>query len=241
MKIALCLHGLFNSAQDKTSLGHDGYLYIKKHILDKYDTDVFIHTWECDKADLINHLYNPVAAVYQPQIDFSDIIEAGQVNTLTGFPRSPQSVLSHIYSVTECLRLPFKTSTTYDVIIKSRFDLGRINRNTSGPGLPNPYPVQCINLQPNVEPTKIYMANWNHFYMGPADMWFYGSPHVMVKFGNLYSVLKSQMHIDSDFHKFAKSITDNDGDLSNSIAFYKWWMIENELWYNRVNLDSIWE
>ena len=50
-----------------------------------------------------------------------------------------------------------------------------------------------------------------------------------------------QMVIGSDFHKFAIGIENNEGDLSNSIAFYKWWMIQNGLWENRINLQTIWE
>jgi len=107
--------------------------------------------------------------------------------------------------------------------------------------LGNPYAVQCINFQTDIENDKIYMANWNHFHMGPADMWFYGSPSVMVEFNTLYNDLENQMFIDSEFHKFAKEIEGNEGDLSNAIAFYKWWMIRNELWENRINLDTIWE
>jgi hypothetical protein len=73
------------------------------------------------------------------------------------------------------MKLPYTTNSKYDIIIKARFDLGRINRNTSGPGLGNPYPVQCINFKTEIESDKIYMADWNHLHMGPADMWFYGS------------------------------------------------------------------
>jgi len=43
MKVALCLHGLFDSITDGNSKGIDGYNHIKKHILDKVDTDVFVH------------------------------------------------------------------------------------------------------------------------------------------------------------------------------------------------------
>jgi len=164
------------------------------------------------------------------------------LDTLEGCPRSPQSVLSHLYSVTEVMKLPHQqTGVKYDIIVKARFDLGRINRATSGPGRGNPFPVQCINFQTDIVSDKIYMANWNHFHMGPADMWFYGSPSVMVEFNTLYNDLENQMFIDSEFHKFAKEIEGNEGDLSNAIAFYKWWMIRNELWNNRINLDTIWE
>ena len=47
------LHGLFDSNYDSTSNGFDGHEHIKKHILEKGDVDVFIHSWEVDKKDLI--------------------------------------------------------------------------------------------------------------------------------------------------------------------------------------------
>jgi hypothetical protein len=241
VKIALCLHGLFDSAQDKNSKGMDGAHHIQKHILQKGDVDVYIHSWEPDKKDVIERLYNPKDAIYEPQKDFNTVIAERQLDTLRNYPRHPFSVLSHLYSVTEVMKLPYKHNIEYDIVIKARFDLGRVNRNTSGPGLGNPFPVQCINLQTNIQADKIYMADWNHFHMGPADMWFYGSSDVMKRFTTLYESLLSDMHIGSDFHKFAISIENNEGDLSNSIAFYKWWMIKNGLWENRITLDTTWE
>ncbi len=58
---------------------------------------------------------------------------------------------------------------------------------------------------------------------------------------SFFTFLDEQMKIDSDFHKFATQIEGNRGDLSNSIAFYKWWMMKMDLWDNRINLDTIWE
>jgi hypothetical protein len=241
MKIALCLHGMFDSPMDTTSNGIDGREYIQKHIMDRGDVDVFIHSWDLEKQGLIEAIYQPKKAIFEPQKDFSKLIKERGLDTLEGCPRPPQSVLSHLYSVTEVMKLPFQTNERYDVVLKARFDLGRINRNTSGPGLGNPYPVQCINFNPNIEADKLYNANWNHFHMGPADMWFYGSEQTMNHFKNLYQTLEEQMVIGSDFHKFAIGIENNEGDLSNSIAFYKWWMIGNGLWENRINLQTIWE
>ena len=241
MKVALCLHGMFDSPMDTTSNGIDGREYIQKHIIDKGDVDVFIHSWDLEKQGLIEAIYQPKKAIFEPQKDFSELIRERGLDKLEGCPRSPQSVLSHLYSVSEVMKLPFQTNERYDVVVKARFDLGRINRNTSGPGLGNPYPVQCINFNPNVEADKLYNANWNHFHMGPADMWFYGSETVMNNFKNLYQSLEEQMVIDSDFHKFVTQIEGNQGDISNAIAFYKWWMIQNGLWDNRINLDTIWE
>jgi hypothetical protein len=241
MKIALCLHGLFNSATDKTSFGIDGFNHIKTHILSKGDVDVFIHSWEVDKQDMICEMYNPKNAKFENQINFLPITKERKLDTLQNCPRSPESVLSHLYSVNESIKMALDSEISYNVVVKARFDLGRINRNTSGPGRGNPYPVQCINFNPNIEPDKIYMANWNHFHMGPADMWFYGSEKIMSNFKNLYKSFESQLYIGSDFHKFATQIEGNSGDLTHAVAFYKWWMIQNGLWENRINLDTTWE
>jgi len=241
VKVALCLHGLFNSTTDQTSNGYDGYDHIKRNVLDVVDTDVFVHSWEIPMMDIITKLYSPKLSIFELQKDFSNLIEERGLDKLNGKPRSPQSVLSHLYSVNESIKLAFQSDTEYDIVIKARFDLGRINRNTSGPGRGNPYAVQCINFNPNIEANKIYMADWNHFHMGPADMWFYGSPMVMREFGNLYVNLEKQMKIDSEFHQFATQIEGNSGDLSNSIAFYKWWMMKNGLWNKRINLKTKWE
>jgi hypothetical protein len=241
MKIALCLHGLFDSTTDGSSNGYDGYNHIKKHILDIADTDVFIHSWDTEKSSEITKLYNPTSAVFENPKDFNELVNSRGLNNLSGTPRSPQSVLSHLYSVTESMKLPYITNSEYDIVIKARFDLGRINRDTSGPGKSNPYPVQCINFQTEIESDKIYMADWNHFKMGPADMWFYGSMDTMKLFTTLYNSLDEQMEFRSPFHTFATQIEGNPGDLSNSIAFYKWWMIQNGLWEKRINLETIWE
>jgi hypothetical protein len=241
MKIALCLHGLFNSSTDNTSNGYDGYNHIKNHILSKGDVDVFVHSWQPEKEEEIINLYNPKDYKFEVQKDFSNLIQERGLNTLTSTPRPPQNVLSHFYSISEVFKLLYETEEKYDIVIKSRFDLGRINRDTSGPGKHNPYPVQCINFTTNIEKNKIYMANWNHFNMGPADMWFYGDYQLMKNFTELYKSLESQFYLNSDFHKFAFNIENNMGDLSNSIAFYKWWMVKNGLWDKRINLDTTWE
>lgn len=246
MKIALCLHGLFSSTQDSTSSGFDGYEHIKKHILDKGDVDVFVHSWEEDKKELIEEMYHPVKSHYEEPKDFSDLIKERELDLLKNTPRSPQSVLSHLYSVSMAIRLPYQRynvdGTKYDIVIKSRFDLGRINRSTSGPFNPiNPFAVQCINFNTNIQTDTLYMADWQHFHMGPADMWFYGDWDTMSPFSSIIDSLKEDMILGSDYHKWATEIEGNGGDLSNSIAYYKWWMMKKGLWDKRKPLNTIWE
>lgn len=241
MKIALCLHGYFDSLTDKTSLGEDGYNHIKKHILSRGDVDIFIHSWDTVNKDRIEDLYRPRVSIFEKQKDFSEILVARNLTHLTNSPRTPATVLSHLYSVEQAIKLPFSANTKYDVVVKARFDLGRINRATSGTGGQNPYAVQCINFSREIEEGRLYVADWNHFHMGPADMWYYGTVDIMHTFTTIYEDLLQDFYLGSAFHKFATEIEGNPGDLSNAIAYYKYWMIQKGLWDNRVNLPTIWE
>ena len=74
MRVALCLHGYFDSRMDHTSKGSDGYNHIKKNILDKADVDVYIHNWQPELEQSIRNLYNPVQAIFEQQIDFSETV-----------------------------------------------------------------------------------------------------------------------------------------------------------------------
>ena len=57
----------------------------------------------------------------------------------------------------------------------------------------------------------------------------------------IYESLKNNMKVGSGFHHFSTNIENNPNDLSNAIAFYKWWMLENGLWNKRINLNTVWE
>ena len=70
MKAALCLYGYFDCLTDTTSKGMDGYEHIKKNILNKVDTDVFIHSWQPELKDFLENLYEPKLIKSEPQIDF---------------------------------------------------------------------------------------------------------------------------------------------------------------------------
>lgn len=226
MKTAVCLHGYFNSKMDSTSKGADGFLHIKKHILDKTNTDVFVHSWDLDNKNEILKLYKPKSYIFEQQIDFKEIcqnlgLSSTQKDNAVG--RSPETVLSHFYSIQKSFSLV--NFSEYDCIVKARFDIGRINRHTSGPGKPNPYPVQCINFISNIKEDVLYMANWQYFEDGPPDMWFYGSPNVMKNFTTLYDDILPHIAINN----------------INAIRLFKWWMEKNNIWAKRKALDTVWE
>ena len=83
MKVALCLFGNVGIRKNSghRSLANDvtkesesastnpeiAYQSIKHHILDRYDTDVFIHSWSTKYEEKINSLYNPVSSIFEEQ------------------------------------------------------------------------------------------------------------------------------------------------------------------------------
>lgn len=237
MKVALCLSGYFNSLTDPSSTGLDGYNHIKKNILDKVDADVFLHNWQPELTTEIINLYNPKLYVIEEQLNFSKIIRSRQLDTLPEQPRSPSTILSHFYSVQKSFLLMQDSAIDYDIIIKARFDLGRINRQTSGPGLGNSYPVQCINFDPTLDMTKMYVANWDYFNDGPADMWFYSGYENMIKFTNLYQkLINDYFFLDSAYMK-----SSNINNISNAIRLYKKFFIDQKLWNIMQPLETTWE
>jgi len=242
-KIALCLSGYFNSSRDKSSLGIDGYDHIHRQILSRGDVDVYIHSWDFHNRETIERLYGNLIknSIFEKQIDFKPIYFE---NGLDSHPHRKGTtpfwnVFSQFYSVQKSFELLYESGNNYDCVIKSRFDLGRINRHTSGPGLGNPYPVQCINFDENLDMDYFYLADWQYFETeGPPDMWFYSSQKNMKEFTKIFDLLSSDMKINSDFQNWAGA---NDGGLLNNIKGWKWFLIKTGLWEKKLPLQTYWE
>tara|TARA_R110002167_G_scaffold366244_1_gene593927 strand:- start:1960 stop:2841 length:882 start_codon:yes stop_codon:yes gene_type:complete len=293
MKIALCLSGYYNSIKDSLSFGDDGFSHIKKHILkyseEGYEIDVFFHNWEPHLESKITDLYKPKAYITEAQIDFNQIAEDNQVSrkfidehnklgswTMTsrtgGGYVGPERILSQFYSIQKSFELKKKyeeeNDFSYDCAIKARFDLGRINRLTSGPGKINPYPCQCIKFDPELDMNYFYQAYWDLFNEGPADMWFYSSSSNMNNFCNFYTkTLTEYLQRESEYSKrvvegWPESSCNNfrtneifkpknkqSKDLHkyepylavNGILLHKWFLMDHGLWEKAKALHSKWE
>ena len=230
MRIALCLHGLFSSNYDKSSTGDNGVEYIKKHIMSKGEVDVYIHNWQPDLQPRLEELYSPVLSKYEPQILFEDFIRSEGLDVLPHSPRPPLTILSHFYSIQESFKLLYNSDKKYDFVIKSRFDLGQINRNSS------PNSVECINFHTNkVNKEKLNMAWWPDRWMlteGPPDMWFYSSMETMKPFSRIYEHIKNYMKKDSSCREEVKGRL-GEQNICNASVLYKKFLEDNNLWGNR--------
>lgn len=244
MKIALCLHGYFNSQRDKNSLGDDGFHHIKKHILNNNNVDIYIHSWDIENEEKIISLYRYFIKniKLQNQIDFKPLYYQNKLNLLPSRDGVTPfwNVFSQFYSIQKSFELMIESKINYDIIIKARFDLGRINRNTSGSGFSeNPHAVQCINFNKNLNMNLLHMAYWQYLETeGPADMWFYSNKENMSYFAKIFDILKDEIKINSEYQKWAGL---NDGGMLNTIKAWKWFLIKTDLWNKKNLLQTHWE
>ena len=129
MRTAICFNGLVGSTHGKS---HDLQGDFKKcfeissplyreHIIDKNDTDIFVHSWSTILENEIINTYNPKKHLIEPQIIF-DI--PGYVG---GDDNRTQSHYSRWYSAKKVIDLKNEyekeNNFKYDCVMLARFDL----------------------------------------------------------------------------------------------------------------------
>lgn len=244
-KIALCLSGYFDSPTDKTSKGMDGFDYINKKILSKNENvDVFIHSWDLKNEKIIKDLYKPKYFIFEKQKDFSKKELSFYKDIHWDRVLDVHRLLSIAYSISKSIELACNKNN-YDIIIRTRFDLGRTNRNYSGIPLitfnpfsinrnfwRNRYPIQCINFDKSLDMEYYYFAAWDKDDEGPADMWWYSSEKNMKLFSEFYDFANNQLSLGSEYMtKFEKP---------NYVYLLKLFMLKKNIWSKKKNLKTVW-
>lgn len=117
MKIALCLSGQARSFQK-------GFEYHKKNLLDHYDVDVFIHTWNFDGLEELAKLYNPVSMMVEEPL--KDDFDSLYTKTPDPIKHPPRFTVAMLYSMHKSCELKtiheMDEKFEYDWVIKSRTD-----------------------------------------------------------------------------------------------------------------------
>lgn len=241
MKIALCLHGYFNSFTDPDSRGEAGFEHLQKHVFSKGDVDVYFHSWDLENRSNILKLYSPYLKEWylEPQRDFSETVKRNGLDKVPQQPGfvPPETIFSNLYSVSKSFSFSELERKDYDVVIKSRFDVGRINRGTTADG--EAIPVQCINFDPNLPMNYLYMADWQYLDTeGPPDMWFYSGKTSMLKFKNLYDIIERDLTPGGTYEEWAGP---HDNGILNTVKAFKWFMVQTGLWERKKLLETFWE
>ena len=133
MKVAVCISGQPRNYEQ-------GYYELKKWFLDRYDCDVYLHSWKETNIPLngghgndnspsgnysfteedyskILELYNPHSYFFQKPIPFDNTGIKGHLEYKLG------NLLSGYYSIYACNKLLQDSNTHYDLVIRTRFDL----------------------------------------------------------------------------------------------------------------------
>lgn len=113
MKIALCFSGQARSFER-------GYEYYKRNLLDHYDVDVYIHTWEFPQKDELEILYHP--HTMRTEILLDGNVDLRYTNTPNPIKHPPRFTYRMLYSMNRVKELVRMQPIKYDWIIKSRTD-----------------------------------------------------------------------------------------------------------------------
>ena len=128
MKIALVLAGVVGNKQTKAgskksapeilNLGYEKY---KEALLDKYDVDVYLHSWSVDFEKEILELYKPKGHIIEKQ-EFFDI-PAHVRGDSPSQPNRRHNHYSRWRSTQKALNLVKKSGIEYDYVLLSRYDI----------------------------------------------------------------------------------------------------------------------
>lgn len=179
MKIAVCISGQPREYQK-------GFLSLKETILDKFDCDIYFHTWkgkpgekfDCShdgsrglvgeyhdfEEDLIN-LYKPVDFIVEEPMVFSPNFDFSAENLRCGV--NPSSTCSMFYSIEQANKLINKD---YDLVVRTRFD--------------NKFGGQ-FNIA-EINPQKVNLQRSSHVTVYD-DLFAVGGPAVMKLYCSTYS------------------------------------------------------
>lgn len=221
MKIALCFHGYFNN---KNSNGNKSVKYIKKNIINKNDIDIFCHSWDINKKNIILKNYNFKDNIFEPQIDFKKKLSKEQLIFVNKFKNNNiykqyykvENVLSFYYSRKKSILLAIEYSKNnnikYDFILTCRFDLGTRCQIHLG------YRPDILHFQPLLlDSNNFYSAMWNQLNAGFTDCWFISNQTNMEKFSFLYDYyLENLFENGNIIKKFSKWKDSNIKDFKSN-------------------------
>ena len=184
-----------------------GYDELKKAYLDKYDCDVYLHTWNGGNFEAtqffydrpkhiykysegylndILDMYNPTGWEIENPIVFDD---KGIVDIVWRQPL--QNTKSMWYSVSKAYDL---IDNTYDVYIRTRFDLK--------------YEPATLDLE-KLDMNKLHIWDWDNDirvkHKGYYDVFAVGNRTNMGIYSGVYPKLDWYLNYDKDYIKFLKS------------------------------------
>lgn len=226
MKVAFCLVGLAGGINDKFGgLPVDfkrGYKHYKKHILDKNDCDVFIHSWSVQFEKEVKEAYKPKKSIFEKQIIFDKpnfLLKISSKNALR-----KHSIYSRWYSTKKVIELKKEyereNNFKYDCVFLTRFDVAffkdvvfkNYDMNKFYAAYATDYyteeGVKILNVDYHKLAKTMDTSKWVRKpsgypevkNQGLADLWFFSNSEAMDKFSVLYDHLDEYFKEIKDAH-----------------------------------------
>ena len=172
MKIALCLSGQPRSLQE-------GFHYHSRNLIEEYDVDVFVHSWNSDFNGKVLRLYKPTRHQFENiKFDESHDIKYKYSDDTTWLPKN---ALSAFYSLHQANSLKSEhekeNGFIYDWVLRSRFD----------------YALNTIIPFNNLDNEKLYTPDRPDQLL--CDQFAFSSSSIIDKYANTFN------HIDEFYSK----------------------------------------
>jgi len=220
MKIALCLFGLVGGKEGKDGKGGNidytiAYKHYQKHILDKNDVDVFIHSWSVNLEKELKEIYKPQKSIFQKQKRFAWFDRRNN--------DEKHRACSRWYGSKKTIELKkeyeIENGFVYDWVMVSRLDLAFFTDVIFNRYDPGYFYASHWNDVPNLKIGRL-QANMENHYEGTGflDLWFFSNSEMMDKFSTLYDLRKEY---DVSPHNASRQHVDTFTDKIKYV-FYRW-------------------
>lgn len=132
MRIALVLYGLSaGNMNDGTEVNfHSGTQNIKREILNKYDVDVFLHTWNKENMDSIIKIFRPKTIGWEPRSRINLNEYKNQHLTARFYSMMKADNLRRDYEKRHTFKYDLVIVTNFNINLKVNTNLNRLNKKT---------------------------------------------------------------------------------------------------------------
>lgn len=228
MKIAVCISGQPRNFKKS-------YTSLKSNFLDKYNCDIFFHSWKTSNFESTNfgggnHQYNLSEKNYKELVNLykpkNYILEQPITFDDSGYKcpiwRQPlNNTLSMYYSIYKSFQL---VKSNYDYIIRTRFDLNYNDLNLA-------FPKEGITLQ-----------EWNTDirvkHRGYYDAFAIGKQQDMITYSKVFCNVISYISNDQNYLKFLQGgWPGQDSPLRNEYLL-KWHLLKNNIKVNELTTNN---
>ncbi len=219
-RVALCLFGIVGGKKGKGGKGGNidyktVYEHYRKHILNKNNVDVFIHSWSTGLEKELKKIYKPKKSIFQKQKRFAWFDRRNNDQKHRAYSRW--------YSSGKTIELKkeyeIEKDFVYDWVMVSRLDLAFFTDVVFNRYNPDYFYASHWNdaVRPDLNRFQANRKN-HHKGKGFLDLWFFSNSEMMDKFSTLYD---RREKYDVSPHTASRQHVDTFTDKIK-YAFYRW-------------------